>query len=547
MTLPSRVLARLAKLPSAHTYEVSVERDVATKMEDGAVLLADRWYPTRSRAGGPPVVLMRSPYGRRQVGIVGRLFAERGYQVLVQSCRGTFGSDGDFDPFHNEQADGRATLEWIAGQPWFEGRVATFGPSYLGLVQWAVAEDPPPYLKAMALDVTAGSFRDSVVYPGGSFALETSLAWLHQVTNQERPLLAALLEQRRTPRVVRKAAKVLPLRDADRATIGRHAGFFQDWLVHEEPGDPWWDPITFDRRLAEVPPASLVGGWYDIFLPRQVADFGALRAAGREARLTIGPWTHASPAGMAEAVRDGLEWFDVHLGLRPERGRPHPVRVFVMGSKRWVGLEDWPPPTAPQPWYLQAGGRLSPAPPSASPADHYHYDPADPAPGIGGPSLMAPNAGRKNQAAREARDDVLVYTSEPLAEELTVIGPLRADLHLRSSVEHTDVFVRLCDVDQKGVSTNIADGIVRLGPADIARGADGVFAVAVDMWPTANTFRRGHQLRLQVSSAAHPLFVRNTGSGERLASASELRPSDHEVLHDPEHASAVILPVGGFG
>lgn len=147
MTLASRILGTLAKLPPAGRVDVSVDRDIPAKMTDGVDLLADRWYPTGGRLDHPPVILLRTPYGRRQVGILGRLFAERGYQVVIQSYRGTFGSGGEFVPFRNEEADGRATLSWIAGQPWFDGKLATFGPSYLGLTQWAIASDPPDYLK----------------------------------------------------------------------------------------------------------------------------------------------------------------------------------------------------------------------------------------------------------------------------------------------------------------------------------------------------------------------------------------------------------------
>ena len=146
-------------------------------MTDGVVLLADRWAPAATaNSSPPPVVLVRSPYGRREVGVIGRLFAERGYQVLIQSCRGTFGSGGDWVPFRHEEADGQATLAWLAEQPWFSGTVCTFGPSYLGLVQWAVCGDPPAWLKAMAPAVTATNFRDAVIYPGNTLGLETMLS-----------------------------------------------------------------------------------------------------------------------------------------------------------------------------------------------------------------------------------------------------------------------------------------------------------------------------------------------------------------------------------
>ncbi|MGH9207520.1 MAG: CocE/NonD family hydrolase, partial [Acidimicrobiales bacterium] len=215
-------------------------------------------------------------------------------------------------------------------------------------------------------------------------------------------------------------------------------------------------------------------------------------------------------------------------------------------SRRWVELADWPPPTVPQAWYLHPEGRLSPHPPDDSSPDRYRYDPADPTPGIGGPSLLIGNAGPKEQRRRETRSDVLTYTSDALAQDLTVIGPVRTDLHLRSSLDHTDFFVRLCDVSPQGKSKNLSDGIVRLAPGDVTRGPDGSFFLRIDLWPTANTFRRGHCVRLQISSGAHPLFVRNTGSGERLADATRLCPADQEVLHDPAHQSALLLAVGGF-
>ena len=543
MTLASRILGSLAKLPPASAGAISVDRDLLAKMPDGVELLADRWYPTSAVTEGAPAILLRTPYGRRQWGMLGRLFAERGYQVVIQSCRGTFGSGGDLVPFRNEEADGRATLDWIAGQPWFDGKLATFGPSYLGLTQWAIAQDPPSYLKAIALDVTASNFRDAVVYPSNSFALETALTWLHQVEHQENGWLKVLGAQLASRRALRAAYGVLPVADADAAAVGRHVQFFQDWIVHENPGDTWWDPIDFGRQLGAVPPASLVGGWFDIFLPSQLDDYRALRAAGRSATLTIGPWSHISPGVFAASLRDGLKLFDDQFSDNPSRLPHNVVRVFVMGARRWVELADWPPPFEEQLWYLGPGGKLHRSLSVGPTPDRYRYDPANPTPGIGGPSLNWGNAGSKDQRKREDRADVLTYTSEALTEDLTVIGPLSADLYVRSTLEHTDFFVRLCDVSPRDRSKNLSDGIVRLRPGDVTKSADGSFSVRVTMWPTANTFKRGHRVRLQVSSGAHPLFIRNTGTGEPLARANSLSVADQEIFHDTEHPSSLVLPV----
>ena len=221
-----------------------------------------------------------------------------------------------------------------------------------------------------------------------------------------------------------------------------------------------------------------------------------------------------------------------------------------MGSGRWEEYGQWPPPAEHQNWYLGRNGTLSTqAPGDDSPPDRYRYDPADPTPGIGGPSLMAGSAGRKDQRPRESRDDVLTYTSPVLTEDLNVVGQVSANLHLRSTLDHTDFFVRLCDVSPKGKSTNLSDGIVRLTPGTVPKDAAGKFTLQIALWPTANTFKAGHRVRLQVSSGAHPLFARNTGSGEPLATASTLHVAEQEVWHDAEHPSCLVLPVtlGGRG
>lgn len=542
MTFASRAAARIGKLPRADTTDVLVERDIEAKMPDGAILLADRWYAPAT-VGSDPVVLLRCPYGRRQLGIIGRLMAERGYQVVIQSVRGTFGSGGDFDPFHHERDDGLATYEWIASQPWFTGRIGTYGPSYLGLTQWATLSALPEYVKAMSLQVTAAKLRDCVVYPGESFSLETGAVWVHQMEYQERGaarFIWALLTARKR---LERAYTTLPLRDADTAALGRRIPFYQEWLVHELPGDSWWEPLDFTRDAKNAPPSSHLSGWYDVFLLGQLADYTRMREAGRDVRLTIGPWTHTSPGAGAAGIRDGLEWFDVHLKEKTApRGRDR-VRIHVMGRDRWVDLPEWPPPSTPERWHLQPGAGLSSAAPSGGAPDRYRYDPADPTPGLGGATLDPLVAGPKDQAKREQRADVRVYSSSTLTSDVTIAGPLEADLWVKSSRPFFDVFVRLCDVDQKGKSRNISDGLLRIGPDSAPAGADGVYQVRVRMGPTAMMFKAGHRIRLQISSAAHPLYARNTGSGDRLASASELFTSDHEILHDPDHPSAVILPI----
>ncbi|HTU39811.1 MAG TPA: CocE/NonD family hydrolase [Acidimicrobiales bacterium] len=555
MTVWSRIAASMVRLPPPQTADVAVERDLAAKMPDGVVLLADRWYPADETghaapagahagdAGSRPTVLIRTPYGRRVMGPLGRLYAERGYQTVIQSCRATFGSEGEWEPLRHEQADGHATLAWIAAQPWFDGRLVMWGGSYLGGTQWAIAEDAPDFVRALGLQVTSSNFRDAIVYPGGSFALEMAVAWLYQIKYQEEGWRTVLRTSLRGGKILAAACDVLPLGQCDTAAIGEPAAVYQNWLDHEAPGDPWWDPVDFGRRLDKVPPASLIGGWYDLFLPAQVADYEALRRAGREARLTIGPWTHSSPGLFAETVRDGPAWWEEHLGEHAGREPRAAVRVYVMGSRTWEEFSMWPPAGETQRWYLGRWGTLSTDAPAESAPDRYHYNPHDPTPAVGGATLNMGTSGRKEQRRREHRHDVLTYTSPVLREDLTAIGPLRATLYVRSSLEHTDFVVRLCDVTPKGKSYNVSDGIVRLRPGSVPDDEDGVRQLEIEMWPTANTFKAGHRIRLQVSSGAHPMFCRNTGTGEPLGTATELRSADQEVFHDAVRASSIELPV----
>jgi putative CocE/NonD family hydrolase len=242
-------------------------------------------------------------------------------------------------------------------------------------------------------------------------------------------------------------------------------------------------------------------------------------------------------------LREALAWFRTYLlgeqGLLDEA----PVRVFVMGRNTWRSLPDWPPPGyAAQRWFLQPGNALAPQPPGASQPDRYRYDPARPTPAVGGSSLSR-NSGPRDNRALEARKDILVYTSPVLDQDIEVIGAVRAELFVQSSLEHTDFFVRLCDVDPRGKSINVSDGLLRLRPGQPTVGDDGVWNISVELWATAHCFQKGHRIRVQVAGGSHPRYARNTGSGEPLATATTLITADHTVYHDLDHPSALILPV----
>jgi uncharacterized protein len=532
VNLASHLVQRLLKLPPPTTRDVLVQRDFRIPMPDGVELLADRWAPKHG-GDGLPTALYRSPYGRRGMfGLTqGRAMAERGFQVLIVSTRGTFDSGGTFDPMRQERDDGLATFEWVVKQPWFGDSIVLIGGSYLGYVQWAVADSLPPEVKAMIPQVTESALTLEFLRKDG-MSLETPFRWGIMTDGQERR--GAILRQLVSGRKQERALYTLPLRNADVAATGHRVGYIQDILDHDADS-PRWSGFDHSKRVADVTvPVSSIGGWYDIFLPGQLRDFRNLQDAGRAARLTIGPWTHMTLDPVVS--REALEF-----GLAHARGEqpPHraPVRLYVMGEEAWRDFDSWPPKGyAPQHFYLQPDGSLATELPDESEPDTYHYDPADPTPAVGGVLMRMRGSGRVDNRRLEARPDVLSFTTALLDRDVEIVGEVSAEIWFRSSLRCADVFVRLCDVDPLGHSYNVCDGLVSLS------GADEIACATVRLWPTAYRFKRGHRIRVQVSSGAFPRYARNPGTGEPLATATTLKAADQAVYHDPAHPSAVILP-----
>jgi uncharacterized protein len=542
-----RVVDRAMGLP-AEAEPYVVQPDVAVPMPDGVVLLGDHYRPA-----GPerprPVVLIRSPYGRR--GMATLLFAaplaRRGFQVFLQSTRGTFGSGGHFRPFLSERADGLATVAWLRDQPWCDGQVAMTGGSYLGHTQWAVAPYADPPLRSVSLNITAANMS-GCFYAHGAPSLKNALDWSALIGRQERGVRSALPNPRQLARVKRAMRKV-PLQAADVDVAGAPVAFWRDFITHGTPGDGFWAEADHDQAdLTRLPPVSMVTGWWDLFLPQQLRDYAAIRAAGVTAQLTVGPWRHGEPGELKAATRQDIAWLDHHLrGGPPPDGAP--VRVFLQQAGTWLNFEEWPPPASvATPYYLHAAGRLGrdPQPGAAAPAT-FVYDPADPTPSVGGPFLQPP-AKQADNAELEARPDVLTYTSEPLAAPLDLAGPVRARVFVRTGRPYADVFVRVCDVDGKGTSRNVVDGIRRLSPqtvpaADVQAGEDGILAVDIELFPTAYRLRPGHRIRVQVSGGAFPRFARNFGTGEPFGVATTAQRCRFEIYGDAGHPSHVVLPV----
>lgn len=550
-----RAAARGWSLPPRRN-RVAVEFDVEVPMSDGTVLLATHYIPVSVASAA--TVLVRCPYGRTGVFALqtGQILAERGYHVLLQSVRGTFGSGGDFEPMRHEITDGQDTVAWLRQQSWFEGRLATYGPSYLGFVQWALAMDPPPELVAAVVHVGPHDFNRSA-YRNGAFDLYNYVMWSDLVAHQESTgMLRAMARMATAERRLRQVLQGLPVAARYADVIGREPAWSERWMEHPQASDPFWAPMQCGPALERITvPVLLVGGWQDLFIEQTLEQYRTLAGRGVPVRLLIGPWAHLDLTSQGSvAINESMAWLDRYAGPAPRALESrtgsrspappdHPARVWVggEGAEQWREIGGWPPPgVAEQRWYLGPSGSLRPMEPAAGgPAASFRYDPADPTPSPGG-AIMAMNAGSRDNRPVERRLDVLVFSSDPLGEPVEILGEVAAEVFLTRDNPYADLFVRLCDVDPRGRSLNVCDGIVRLTDADPLTGM-----VRVSLVGAAHRFGRGHRIRLQVAGGAFPRFARNPGNGQLDATVADLVPTQYDIGLDAAYPSALLLPVAG--
>jgi len=498
--------------------------------------------------------------------------------------RGRYTSDGDWYPFLHESEDGYDTIEWIATQPYSDGRVGMFGASYVGATQVLAAIAHPPHLAGICPIVTVSNYHDGWTYQGGAFEQWFDESWTsglaqdtlaHQIERMpSSPEDVNALPLTAYPIFNRNPANVI---DASASTI---APYFLDWLAHPSYDD-FWKRWSIEEHYADIRvPALHVGAWYDIFLGGSLRNYIGLKAgaATEEARkgqhLLVVIGGHAGGGRKIGAVDFGpeaakvdedeitLRWYDfLFKGAQNEFATRKPVRIFVMGTNQWRDEDDWPLVRAKSTKYFlhsQGGassarglGLLSTSMPGIEPSDKLVYDPAKPVPTVGGPLCcdsdhIAP--GPRDQRSVEELDDVLVYTTPPLDHDLEVTGPVRLELFVSSSAVDTDFTAKLVDVSPDGTAINLTEGILRARyrdsqatPTLLTPGQ--VYSLSIDLWATSNVFRAAHRLRLEVSSSNFPRFDRNLNTGELAANSARWAIATNTILHDKAHPSALIIPV----
>jgi uncharacterized protein len=572
-------------------YKVTVERNLPMRMRDGTTLRADVYRP--DAPGRFPVLVMRTPYDKsQQLALTEKdYFPPRGYVLVVQDTRGRFSSEGEFVPFVHEASDGYDTVELAAGLPWSNNKVAMVGQSYLALVQYYAATLAPPHLVAICPVSGPVTYYENCIYRHGVFELGWMLAYFvfmarntlerKGIYERERAKLDSWLSHPELPLSPLKNEEYLRVPIAEWAErLAPGAPYFADLLRNWKDGPDW--AATDLRPLCRnvTVPAMHIGSWYDAFQYDTLAMYTRMRAeartepARRGQRLIMGPWAHLlpyavptsrgtgdidfGPAAMVELLADQERFLRRCLGGASDDFLDEPpVRIFVMGDNRWRNEREWPlARTRYTPLYLRSRGRantlngdgaLSPGAPGDEPADQFVYDPANPVPTRGGTTLgLAP--GVYDQRDIERRDDVLVYTGDPLEDALEITGPVTMKLAAASSAPDTDFTAKLIDVRPDGYAQNIAEGVVRARfrdsatePAPIVPGQ--VYEYSIDMWATSHVFKAGHRLRIEVSSSNFPRYDRNANTGADLFADRVLKPARQTVLHNGRYQSLVMLPV----
>jgi putative CocE/NonD family hydrolase len=556
-------------------YRVAIQHGVSVKMRDGVSLVADVFRPLSDEKF--PVVLQRTPYNRAGETRTANELAAHGYIVVLQDTRGRFDSDGEFYPFRNESADGYDTVEWAAKLDQSNGKVGMFGGSYVGATQMLAAMSVPPHLVSVFPYVTASEYYDGWTYQNGALMQWFSSSWTSGLAIDTMRRVAAATQ------APQDWVNTLPLRDyavLNSPQPSSLAPYFRDWLSHERDDAYWQQWRVSDHYSRMIVMGLHAGGWHDLFLKGSIKNYTGLheQAATAEARagqrLIVGPWAHAptSPAGKVgdvvfgkDAVLDNLatelKWFDYTLkGIKNEFSSGAPVRLFIMGDNVWRDEQEFPlARTRYTKYYLHStrgansvsgDGVLSLAPPATERKDEFDYDPQNPVRTIGG-RLCCGGAippGPADQRPNESRADVLVFSTPQLTEDTEVTGFITLELFASTSAVDTDFTALLVDVDETGYARFLTDGIVRARYRESTKTASlvtpgKIYQYTIDLWATANVFKTGHRIRLYVSSSNFPRFNRNLNTGEDIAGSSRSVRAHQTIYHDPDHQSALMLPL----
>lgn len=552
-------------------YPMLVRYNVRVPMRDGVRLSINVFQP-RTKAKHPTVMIL-TPYGKD----LGNPFEEawsfvkRGYAFVSIDARGRYDSDGEFTPNRGDGPDGSDVMNWIARQSWSDGRIATYGGSYLGKVQWEMAkQNNPHHVAIMSYVSPADDWNDESRYNGVP-KLDLMYTWMMGMYGRVGHPAAGLDWG--------KIMRGLPLTSLDTAA-GRDMPFWRQVMLHDRL-DAFWLPSQMTGSYSKFDiPSFNVTGWYEGQLKGAVQNYtNAVKNSKKpdEHMLVIGPWLHgvnrnrvigdrdAGPHAIInlDSIRDA--WLDSRLLGAAKVDLPH-VLYFLPVKNEWHSAASWPVPgTTFTSLYLASGGKANTlhgdgslgtnaAATQAAPSDSFTYDPANPTPSLSSRTAGARGGlpqGSVDNRKNEERDEVLVYTGEPLTQGMEVTGPVRATIYISTNVVDTDIALKLLDVYPDGRAHNISEGIARAkyrnsysAPELMQPGK--VYKIDVELFPTSNWFEAGHRIRLEVASSDFPNFARNLNTANS-DSGTEMKIAHTRILHTRQYPSAIVLPVVGSG
>ncbi len=558
--------------------QVRMQLGVMVPMRDGVKLSTDFYFPDGE--GKFPAILIRTPYDNStpRYDRYGKFYASRGYVVAIQDCRGRYDSEGEWDPFKGEGFDGYDTVEWMARQEWSTGKVGMTGVSYVGFVQWMAAAEQPPHLSCIFTYGSPSSVYGDTWYSLGTLYLMDSVTWAFLMdgrTNQNQGVHDWL-----------NLKEHLPLLTLDEF-LGRKIDFWKKWLSHPN-NDAYWAERGMEGKFHKVNvPSVTVSGWYDDGQHGALENYYGIMREGPKlardnAKLVIGYWRHGGPYPHsnnlytklgevdfgADALLDletyELRWFDYWLkGLDNNVMKEPKVKLFIIGENQWREESEWPLARAQYiPYFFHSTGKantlfgdgaLSISPPKKELPDKYIYDPENPVPSIRGGTGARGGVSSDpiDQRENEKREDVLCYTSEPLESDLEVTGPVKIILYACSSARDTDFGGKLVDVHPNGAAFNVcyaATGMISARfrdsmkePSLIEPGK--IYKYEISLRPTGIVFKKGHRIRVEITSSDFPIFNRNLNTGDDPYTSTRIAKAHQTIYHDAEHPSHIVLPI----
>jgi putative CocE/NonD family hydrolase len=540
-----------------------IKKDVLVPMSDDIRLATDITLPNESSTF--PVILIRTPYNKNnEEDDDGKYWAEKGYAFVIQDCRGTGKSEGEWYPCINEKSDGIDTRKWILQQPWCDGNIGTTGGSYLGYTQFVSSTESIESLKAMFPIIPLIDWYNNVTYINGALSVGTVLGWGLEMANPAEGEESLIDEEKWDwDTVYRK----LPLIDFDQ-NVATELFWMRDWIKNPVYNDYWKRINPADIKNNCDIPLITVSGWYDIFI-NQALDYHchAIQYEKENQHLVIGPWAHdpnyipgEREFNMNHLVDlEGLElqWFDIWLKGHERKIDLPPIKLYVMGKNYWREENEWPLKRTNYVNYyfhsegkantLNGDGFLSLQQPGKEQHDKFIYDPNNPVPTHGG-AILFDEPGIFNQREIEKRNDVLVFTSQALQQELEVTGNIKVILYASTDAKDTDWTAKLLDVYPDGRAFNLCDGVIRaryhkdpFNPQLIH--PNQIYEYEIDLWVTSNVYLPGHKIRVEISSSNFPRFDRNPNTGNEFGIDDELKIAKQTVYHDKLNPSHIVLPV----